>query len=168
MVAPNYVDNTFSVFIGRGDGTFRPPVTYAAGNNPLGIGVGDFNRDGKADVVITNNGEGYSTVSVFLGNGNGTFQPGVTYATGGAPSAVAVADLNADGILDLAVANEFDSTITYLKGASQSAEATDSDISVASQSPAQNLLSIVDNAISAISSRRSSIRSTPCCSCTKC
>src|SRR5437588_362333 len=115
MVAPNYADNTFSVFMGRGDGTFRPPVSYAAGNNPLGIGVGDFNRDGKADVVITNNGEEYSTVSVFFGNGNGTFQPGVTYATGGAPAAVAVADLNADGILDLAVANE-DFAVAVLLG----------------------------------------------------
>lgn len=82
--------------------------------NPFGVATGDFNRDGKLDVVVANNNG--SNVTVVLGNGDGTFQAPVNYPTGGTSYAVAVADLNGDGKLDLAVANGSASNVSILLG----------------------------------------------------
>jgi hypothetical protein len=68
------------------------------------VAVGDFNGDGKPDLAVANYGS--DTVSVLLGQGDGTFLPAVNYAAGGAPWSVAVGDFNGDGIADLAVANQ--------------------------------------------------------------
>ena len=67
------------------------------------MAVGDVNGDGKPDLVVAN--EGSNTVSVLLGNGNGTFQAQQTFATGTDPISVAVGDVNGDGKPDLVVAN---------------------------------------------------------------
>jgi hypothetical protein len=67
--------------------------------------VHDLNGDGHPDLTVANGVDG--TVSVLLGNGNGTFQTAVSYAAGSFPAAIAVADLNGDGKLDLA-ASDFD------------------------------------------------------------
>jgi hypothetical protein len=66
--------------------------------------IGDFNGDGKLDLAVAN--EQGSSVSVLLGNGDGTFQTAVNYVVGNAPVSVAVEDFNGDGKLDLVVANE--------------------------------------------------------------
>ncbi len=81
LVTANYLDNTVSVLLGKGDGTFAPQVTYAVGSIPRNVAVGDFNGDGKLDLAVANQGD--NTVSVLLGNGDGTFAPQVTYAVGG-------------------------------------------------------------------------------------
>ena len=68
------------------------------------MALADFNGDGKPDIVVANCM--YSdTVSVLLGNGNGTFQAQQTFATGDQPSSVAVGDVNGDGKPDIVVAN---------------------------------------------------------------
>lgn len=67
------------------------------------VAVGDFNRDGEPDLAGTN--RNIATLSVQLGNGDGTFGPGQSFATGDTPLSTAVADLNRDGAADLAVAN---------------------------------------------------------------
>ena len=70
-----------SILLGNGDGTFQPPVEYAAGNEPDALVAGDFNGDGKVDLAVAD----YGTVdfaggtdpgggSLLLGNGDGTFQ----------------------------------------------------------------------------------------------
>jgi hypothetical protein len=69
--------------------------------SPTSIAVGDFNRDGKLDLAVANKGS--STVSVFLGNGDGTFQPKVDYATIASPVGITAADLRSNGTLDVAV-----------------------------------------------------------------
>src|ERR1022692_3750501 len=94
-----------SVLLGNGDGAFQPAVTYAAGTYTESIAVGDFNGDGKLDLVVTNNLSSGGTVSVLLGNGDGTFQAPRTYGVGASPYGVAVGDFNGDGKLDLAVTN---------------------------------------------------------------
>jgi hypothetical protein len=97
-------DGYLSLLLGKGDGTFQPPVKVLAGQEPHRIAVGDFNGDGNLDVAAVNaiaNG----TVSVLLGNGDGTFQPPVVSAAGSLPAALAVGDFNHDGKLDLAVTN---------------------------------------------------------------
>src|SRR5579863_1260981 len=111
-----------AILLGKPDGTFGPATDFPVGNSPLAIAMGDFNGDGKLDLVVVNQGD--NTVSVLLGNGDGTFQPHVDYATGAqfgsgeisSPGAVAVADFNGDGKLDLAVANSLDGTVSILLG----------------------------------------------------
>ena len=67
---------TISVLLGNGDGTFQPEVIYAVGSDPDAIVAGDFNGDGHLDLAVANeNTSGPGTVSVLLGNGDGTFQP---------------------------------------------------------------------------------------------
>src|SRR5713101_6231927 len=74
---------TVSVLMGNGDGTFLEAPTYAAG--AAAVAVGDFNGDGKLDLVT--NG------SVLLGNGDGTFQAPLAFPAG-TYSSVAVGDFN--------------------------------------------------------------------------
>ena len=73
------------------------PVTSGA----WGVAVGDFNSDGKLDLVVSN-AQG-NTISVLLGKGDGTFQAPVDYTTAPTPFEIAVGDFNRDGKLDLAV-----------------------------------------------------------------
>ena len=101
-------DNTVSVLLGRGDGTFWPHVDYAVGDiNPQWLVVADFNHDGKLDIATANYGPNYSngSVSILLGNGDGTFQAPRTYPAGINPFGVMTGDFNHDGIPDLAVVN---------------------------------------------------------------
>ncbi len=66
--------------------------------------VADFNRDGKPDIAGANNAI-LGTVSVMLGNGDGTFQPALQFSAGANSREVAVGDFNRDGVPDLAVGN---------------------------------------------------------------
>ena len=98
------------VLLGNGDGTFQTAVPYSSGGyRALSVAVADVNGDGKPDLVVANQDASYSdpdgSVSVLLGNGNGTFSAPVSYLSGGvAAYSVAVADVNKDGKLDLVVA----------------------------------------------------------------
>ena len=94
--------------------SFAAAVSYAVGSYPLPVTAGDFNRDGKPDLVTVNQIDG--TVSVLLGNGNGTFQGAVNYWVGAVPSSVTVGDFNGDGKPDLAVANAYMSNVSVLLG----------------------------------------------------
>ncbi len=82
--------------------TFLAASSYAVGLNPHGTQVGDFNGDGKSDVVVVNSTTA-GTVSVLLGTGTGTFLPKTDFAAGASPIDAAPGDFNADGKLDLAV-----------------------------------------------------------------
>jgi len=94
----------FLVFLGNGDGTFASPVTTNLGvgftSNPSAIGVGDFNEDGFPDVAAISSSYPYP-LSIFLGNGNGSFTAGATYQYGPQQGPLYVADINGDGHLDL-------------------------------------------------------------------
>ena len=94
--------------------SFAPPVVFPVGVNPRAVTVADFNNDGKPDLAVVNQGPSststsQSSLSVLLGNGNGSFQPAVTIdvlnsgpATGTASTA-AVGDFNGDGLADVAL-----------------------------------------------------------------
>lgn len=111
---------TVGVLLGNGDGTFQAAVDYSSGaQSATFVAVSDVNGDGRLDLLVANqcgvNDCTSGTVSVLLGNGDGTFQTAVTYGPGGQfSSQVVVADVNRDGKPDLLVANE--SSVAVLLG----------------------------------------------------
>ena len=76
--------------------------------------MADLTGDGKADIIVTNKND--NTVGVFLGNGNGTFQPMRTYPVASGPFEVVVADLTGDGIPDLVVSHFSATVVDVLLG----------------------------------------------------
>jgi hypothetical protein len=104
---------TVDVLAGLGDGTFAAPISNPTSGNPAGaVEVADFNGDGKLDVVMAAPLDG--SVSVLLGNGDGTLSYAGAFATGSSPAAVAVGDFNADGRPDVATANAGSNTFSVL------------------------------------------------------
>jgi hypothetical protein len=98
------VGTSIGVLIGNGDGTFQAPVQYGTAAGPNSVAIGDFNGDGKPDVVSANSAfSNGNTVSVLWGNGDGTFRPRLDYVVGKATFGVAVGDFNGDHKDDLAV-----------------------------------------------------------------
>jgi hypothetical protein len=91
-----------------------PYLTFDAGSLPVSVAIADLNADGRPDLAVANAAS--NTVSVLLGNGDGTFATNADFGTGAHPSCVAIADLNADGRPDLAVANWDSSTVSVLLG----------------------------------------------------
>lgn len=110
----NHDDNTVSIFLGNGDGTFTSKGTLATGQGPVAMVTADFNNDSIPDLAVVN--ETDNTVSIFLGNGDGTFTLKGTFPTGKNPLAIAVADFNGDGHPDLAIVNQADNTVSILLG----------------------------------------------------
>ena len=96
-------DSTVAVLLGRGDGTFLPEQTFAGltgGASPFStVTVADLNHDGKDDLIVS--GSNDFKFSVFLGNGDGTFQNSGVFGGSRFGSGVAVLDLNGDGNLDV-------------------------------------------------------------------
>jgi hypothetical protein len=125
LAVAGHADNGVRVLLGNGDGTLADPVLYATGEGPTSVATGDFNLDGKPDLAVANSTSmtgGAVTVSVLLGNGDGTFATKAEYEIGRAKSlsgmfaAVAVGDFNVDGRLDLAATNQDAYTVAVLLG----------------------------------------------------
>jgi hypothetical protein len=111
------------LLLGNGDGTFQPPVVYGSGGyRANSVAVGDINGDGNLDLVVANtcasgNSCANGMLGVLLGNGDGTFQPPVSYDSGGSKAqSVAVKDVNGDGKLDLVVVDYCGSGIACFIG----------------------------------------------------
>ena len=126
LAIENAGDETISILLGQGDGTFAAPITIP----PIGIPpcetinlqsncaivVGDFDDDGHADLALTSPND--NAVIVLKGKGDGSFAPfsGSPITVGNFPEALKIGDFNNDGIQDLAVANANDNTVSILLG----------------------------------------------------
>ena len=106
-------DDTVSVLMNNGDGTFASKVDYDAGLSPSSVFVADLDGDGDDDLAVANR---YSdNVSVLMNNSDGTFAPKVDYDAGVNPTSVFIADFDGDGDNDLTVSNvESDNVSVFL------------------------------------------------------
>jgi hypothetical protein len=121
FVVTNFKDNTLSLFLGNGDGTFKqatgsPFTLPTTATGPIAMSAADFNSDGNLDLAIVN--QTTNNVAVLLGNGAASFSlaSGSPFAVGKSPVAIASADLNADSRPDLVVVNQADNTVSVLLG----------------------------------------------------
>ncbi|HYF50534.1 MAG TPA: Calx-beta domain-containing protein [Planctomycetota bacterium] len=105
IITANFITpGTITILYGNGSGGVSQTRTYAAGTKPLGVISHDYNRDGRPDLAFTTP----TDVNVWLGDGAGNFTPapGTPFATRGSyPEFLCSADLNNDGLLDMAVTN---------------------------------------------------------------
>jgi hypothetical protein len=112
------VGDSLQIRLGKGNGKFKAPVTYSLGGTDANaVLVRDLTGDGKLDIISVNYGT--STVSVFLGNGNGTFRAAREFAVTKSPVVVTTGDFNGDGKLDLAVASHTRISILLGNGAGE-------------------------------------------------
>ncbi len=137
LAVVNTTDNTVSILLGNGDGTFRPHVDYKTGMQPVAVAVGDFNGDGHPDLVVANKGVvtsvGSDNVSILLNDGKGAFPTHTEFAAGTQPVAVAVGDFNADGHPDLVVANVGSDNVSILLNDGKGAFPTHTEFAAGTQ-----------------------------------
>lgn len=106
------VGSSVCVLLGKGDGTFQPPVQCAVGTYPTQTVTADFNGDGKEDLAVIKSGS--ASFSVLLGNGNGTFEPAVSNVTGLLSYAIAAGDFTGSGVSDLVTASAYFTSDVFL------------------------------------------------------
>lgn len=120
LAVSNLNSDDVTLLRGRGDGTFISLGAVIVGSSPTSVKFEDFNGDGMLDLAVARNGpppRSSGFVAVLLGNGNGSFQPAVSYATGGSnASSLAVGDFNGDGVVDLAVTQAGSNNVSVLLG----------------------------------------------------
>ena len=148
LVVTNNQSNTVSVLLdttapGATTPSFATKVDFATGATPSFVAIGDLNGDGMPDVVVADAILGAGTISVLFnttapGATTPTFASKVDIATGSEPVSLALGDLNGDGRLDVAVANEGSSTVSVLinttsPGASTPSFATKVDLATSTR-----------------------------------
>ena len=109
---------------------FTQGAAYPTGSAPDGLAVGDLNGDGVVDIVTADAGS--DSMSVLLGNKDGTYQPRKVFKTGQNPSSIALADLDDDGNLDAIITNNDDNTVTIWWGDGKGGFATSTLLSTGS------------------------------------
>ncbi|MCR5887792.1 FG-GAP-like repeat-containing protein [Hymenobacter sp. J193] len=107
MLVANNIDNTVSIRLNDGSGSYAAPATNpevaVGGNNPV-VAVGDVDGDGDLDMLVANSFGG-GRVSVNLNNGSGSFAGGSDFYVGNNPQDLTVGDVDGDGDLDVLTAN---------------------------------------------------------------
>ena len=117
LAVTGYYASVISILLGNGDGTFGNHKDQITGTAPAVVVAGDFNRDRKIDLATANYNNGQTgSVSVLLGNGDGSFQGHADYSVGAGPDGLALGNFNGDRFSDLAVANLIGGTMSVLPG----------------------------------------------------
>jgi|HubBroStandDraft_2_1064218.scaffolds.fasta_scaffold06493_3 hypothetical protein len=106
LAVADWLSNQLVILLGNGDGTFQKALKISV-PGPISLATGDFNEDGNLDLAVVEDvGTGDGVLAIFLGDGKGGFKLSASYALGPVSVSVAVADLNGDGHLDVAVTNK--------------------------------------------------------------
>ena len=120
LIVANEGSGDVSVLLGNGDGTFKSAKNYGSGSSSRSVVVNDFNLDGIPDLAAANEGSPPNatdgSVSVLLGNGDGTFRSAVSFPAGSHSYSIATGEFNGDGKADLAVANYGSTNVAVLLG----------------------------------------------------
>ena len=114
LAAAAGTDNSITIFFGNADGTFRQGSSFYTAVAPFNLLTADMNGDGKLDLVVLDSGLNIASVSVLIGNGDGTFQPYTDYYASLGYSFFALGDINNDGLIDVIVPNGSLNTVTVL------------------------------------------------------
>ena len=120
LAVPNHQSPYITILLGNGDGSFRPapksPFKTDTYPHPHGVALGDFNGDGKLDVMTDS--WGHDKIELFLGDGLGNLQLlGKTFSVGKRPyQRLRAADFDKDGHVDIVTTNLDDNTATILFG----------------------------------------------------
>ena len=94
LAVSNTGSHDLGILLGNGDGKFDPANNFARGHSPRSIAVGDFNSDGVLDLVTANEFYLSNSVTILLGNGNGTLDTANSFPVGDRPFSVAVGEFN--------------------------------------------------------------------------
>ena len=146
LVTANRDSHEISVFLGNGDGTFGTSTEFTVGGtdpSPFSVAVGFFNVDTNLDIVTANINS--NEISVFLGNGDGTFATSTEFTVGGSfpgPNSVAVGFFDADTHLDLVTANGFSNEISVFLGNGDGTFDTSTEFTVGGSFPAPNSVAV--------------------------
>jgi hypothetical protein len=136
IAVANLLSNNIGVFLGFGSEPYAGVTTYftGAGSQPHSVAVGDFNSDGRSDIVIANYGT--NNVLILLGYGSGIFVYWILYSTGdsSAPYSVAVGDFNSDNRLDIVVTNSESNNVVIFRGFGDGTFATEAKYSTGDRS----------------------------------
>jgi Flp pilus assembly secretin CpaC len=117
LAVTNNTSGTVSILLGNSDGTFGLKTDFATGAFPQGIATADFNSDGKPDLAVAYQTDTLgNSVSILLGNGNGTFGTATNFPAGSGPVGIVAADLTGGGNQDLAVADQTGNDLDILAG----------------------------------------------------
>jgi subtilisin-like proprotein convertase family protein len=118
LAAANEFSDDVSVLLGNGDGSFAALPPLAFGYELIALLAEDFNGDGRTDLATANSTVTYGsfTVTVLLGNGDGSFAVQDDFPVGAAPLSLLAGDFDRDGDIDLATANFDSDNVTILLG----------------------------------------------------
>ena len=117
LAVTNNSAGTVSILLGNSNGTFGLKTDYNTSAFPQGIATADFNTDGKADLAVAYQTDtAGNSVSILLGNGNGTFGTATNFPAGSGPVGILAADLTGGGNQDLAVADQTGNNLDVLVG----------------------------------------------------
>jgi type II secretory pathway component GspD/PulD (secretin) len=114
LVTANQTDNTVSILLGLGNGSFQQRTDINVGKAPVALAGADFNGDSKLDLAVVNKAD--NTVSILTGKGDGTFSTATTFPTGTTPVGIVTGDFNGDGFVDMVVVNQADNTFSLFLG----------------------------------------------------
>ena len=118
LLSSNRSSNNIAYRLGNGDGTFGSPSQRTVNTRPDEIAIADLDGDGDLDVVVSQSGSATRSVAVLLGDGSGVLAPATMYPTGLWTKSLTLADIDADGAVDIVTADGsgYESSLSVLRG----------------------------------------------------